>query len=174
MRNSPLAAFFATFSTLPVSAQVDRIMEPIHNRLRVQIEGHVRQIDRSYRDEGPVDASFPMDRLTLFLKPSALKQTALQRLLLDLQDPHSSNYHRWLTPEEYASRFGLSPPDAAMITGWLEAEGFTVSQVARGRSWIAFHGAAGAVERAFHANLHRYRAADKVRFANTSNPSVPR
>lgn len=113
MRISLRASTLAVFLALAAGAQPDRITEPIDIRHRAQIAGHVRQIGGGYVDEGPLDASFPMYRLTLFLKPSALQQSALQRLLLDLQDPHSSNYHRWLTPEEYASRFGLSPSDAA-------------------------------------------------------------
>jgi hypothetical protein len=46
MRNSLLAATLALVSTLAVCAQVDRITEPIHNQLRVRIDGHLRQIDR--------------------------------------------------------------------------------------------------------------------------------
>ena len=36
------------------------------------------------------------------------QQAALDRLLADQQTPSSPNYHKWLTPEQYADRFGLS------------------------------------------------------------------
>jgi len=155
-------------------AQADLITEPIDDADRVPIAGHTREIPRSYADEGPLAASLRMDGLTLYLRPSAAQQAALYRLLLDLHDPRSPNYHRWLTPEEYASRFGVSPGDAVRIVDWLRAEGFTVGQVARGRSWMVFHGTVGAVERAFHAGLHRYRVAGQPHYTYASNPSVPR
>lgn len=173
LRRSFLAASLAVYSAVIARAQPDRIAQPLDAGRPVKIAGHVPKIASLQADEGPLDPSFRMERLILFLKPSAVQQTALHQLLLDLQDPHSTTYHQWLTPEEYAFRFGLGPLDIAKITDWLQGEGFTVSQVARGRSWIAFSGTAGAVERAFHADLHRYRTANELHYANASNPSVP-
>ena len=79
----------------------DRLTEPINDQHRVAITGHLRKIADLQADEGPIEPSFPIHG-TLFLEPSALQQGVLRRLLLDLQDPHSSNYHQWLTPEDYA------------------------------------------------------------------------
>jgi subtilase family serine protease len=169
-----VATVAVLYQAVGAQAQPDRIAESIDAGHPVRIAGHLRKIANLQADEGPLDPSFQMDGLILFLKPSTAQQTALNRLLLDLQDPHSPNYHQWLTPEEYASRFGLSPLDIAKIADWLEAEGFAVNQVACGRSWIVFNGTAGAVERAFQTDLRRYTAANKRHFANASNPSVPR
>jgi len=169
-----LAAVLIFYTAVAAHAQADRITEPIDDADRVPIAGQTREIPRSYADEGPLAPSLRMDGLTLYLKPSAAQQAALDRWLLDLHDPRSPNYHRWLTPEEYASRFGVSPGDAVRIVDWLRAEGFTVDQLARGRSWIVFHGTVNAVERAFQAGLHRYRVAGQPHYTYASNPSVPR
>ena len=172
-QNTLLVVALAVFQAVSVQAQPDRLTEPIDDQHRVPITGHLRKIANLQADEGPIESSFRL-RGTLFLKPSELQRAALRGLLLDLQDPHSSNYHQWLTPEDYALRFGVSKPDAVRIADWLQGEGLTVDQVARGRSWIVFHGTADAVQRAFQADLHRYRTGNKRHYANASNPSVPR
>ena len=56
---------------------------------------------------------------------------------------------------------------------WLRSGGFTVEYQARGRNWIAFSGAAGQVQTAFHTQIHRYRVAGKMHFANATEPSIP-
>ena len=97
----------------------------------------------------------------------------LQKLLADQQNPQSANYHRWLTPEEYADRFGVSPGDLDKITSWLRSEGLTIANVARGRSWVAVNGSAAQVEAAFQTEIHQYLVNGETHFANATEPSVP-
>src|SRR6267143_1599662 len=59
------------------------------------------------------------------------------------------NYHRWLTPEEFADRFGVSQDDIDKIVSWLRGQGLTVVSVARARNSVAFRGDAAQVENAF-------------------------
>ena len=110
----------------------------------------------------------PVSYATLHLKPAGLEE-----FLADQQNPRSANYHRWLTPEQFGDRFGLSANDLTRITDWLRAEGFQVHDVARGRHWITFSGAAEQVGRAFHTELHRYLVDGRHHFANATEPSVP-
>ncbi len=107
------------------------------------------------------------------LKPSNSQQAELEQLLVDQQDPFSANYHQWLTPEQYADRFGASPADLDKVVSWLRSEGFQVDDLSRGRSWIVFSGTAGQIGSAFHTELHRYRLQDELHFANATDPSVP-
>src|SRR5450755_746637 len=58
-------------------------------------------------DAGPVPDSFQLSGLTLQFRRTPAQQQALDRLLKDQQDPNSALYHKWLTPEETADRFGL-------------------------------------------------------------------
>ena len=52
-----------------------------------------------------------MPYITLTLAPSASQQADLDKLLVAQQTAGSANYHQWLTPEEYAQRFGVSDAD---------------------------------------------------------------
>jgi len=124
-------------------------------------------------DQGPVDASFPIRSITLLLKPTQQQQQALDQLLAAQQDRSSPDYHRWLSPEQYADRFGVTAARMARIRIWLEAQGFHVTYTARARNWIAFDATAGKLAQAFHAEIHRYLAEGRPHFANATPAQIP-
>jgi subtilase family serine protease len=95
----------------------------------------------------------------------------LDRLLRDLQDPSSPEYHRWLTPAEFQARFGPTPSDVAAVAKWLGQSGFQVDSTSAARRSIAFHGSADVAEKAFRVRIGV--SADRKAFANLSDPSVP-
>ena len=57
-----------------------------------------------------------LTHITLALAPSAQQQADLTSLLAAQQNPASADYHHWLTPEQYAARFGASDADLGQIT----------------------------------------------------------
>ena len=154
-------------------AQESRINGPIDRGRTVPLKGNVHPRAQAQYDRGPVEPSFELAYVTLLLKPSPSQQMALEQLLEQQQDPSSPNYHQWLTPEQYAARFGLSPDDIAIVVSWLQSEGLQVNDVARGRHWIAFTGTAGLIDSAFHTAIHRYNVEGETHFRAASEPSVP-
>jgi uncharacterized protein (TIGR03437 family) len=154
-------------------AQENRITGPIDRSRTVLLKGNVHPGAQAQYDRGPVEPSFELAYVTLLLQPSPSQQTALQQLLAQQQDPSSPHYHQWLTPEQYAARFGLSPGDIAIVVSWLQSAGLKVNDVARGRHWIAFTGTAGLIDSAFHTAIHRYNVEGETHFAAASEPSVP-
>ena len=117
--------------------------------------------------------SLPLPYVTLALAPSDAQAADLAQLLADQHTPGSPDYHRWLTPEQYAQRFGVSDADIGQISGWLQSQGLTVVSTARARNWIAVSGTAVQVESAFATQLHQYLVDGETHFANASEPSVP-
>ncbi len=158
---------------LCLRAQPDRITTSIDGSQTVVLTGHVSPRALPQFDQGPVAASFPIPTITIYMKPSARQQSALDQLLASQQNPASPDYHKWLTPEQYADRFGLSVNDVNRITAWLQSQGFKVLRAARGRTWIQFSGTAQQVEHAFHTQIHQYLENGKLHFANSTNPSIP-
>ena len=158
---------------LAASAQQDRILVPIDNSHRVKLLANQSLRAQSEFDTGPVDPVRRIEGISLMLRPSANQLTVLDRLLEQLQDPGSSNYHSWLTPEQYAERFGMSPADIAKITEWLKTEGFTVDYVARARNWIMFSGPESKVESAFLTELRHYQVDGEMHYASRADPSIP-
>jgi hypothetical protein len=154
-------------------AQPVRITQPIDRSATVQLPGNVSPRAQVQYDQGPVEPSFPMQYVTLLLRPSTDQKASLSQLLADQQDRSSPKYHHWLTPELYADSFGLNPADMAKIASWLQAEGFTVNYQARGRNWIAISGDAAQIQHTFHTEIHQYAINGEKHFANATNPSIP-
>src|SRR5581483_5783098 len=128
------------------SAQSIRIRSAIDNANRTQLTSGAPARRAGAHDLGRVPPSFPM-RLTLRFAASADQKAQLRRLL-ELQSPRSALYRQWLTPEEYADRFGVSSADIRQIENWLTANGFQRGAVARSRTFLVFSGTASQVERA--------------------------
>src|SRR5207248_74398 len=82
------------------------------------------------------------------------QQADMDRLLSEQQDRSSPSYHKWLTPEQYAARFGMTPNDLAKVTSWLQSQGLRVNGVSRSRTEISFSGSVGQVEYALKTELH--------------------
>jgi subtilase family serine protease len=115
----------------------------------------------------------PLPYVSLVLKPSASQEAELTQLLAEQQDPSSPNYHRWLTPEEFADRFGASQDDIDKIVSWLRDQSLTVISVGRARNSVAFRGDAAQVESAFGIKIHHYQLKGARHFANASEPTIP-
>src|ERR1700733_9445939 len=161
------------FLASALSAQQSRITGSIDNSRRVVLYGHINPRAQAGIDQGRVDASLPLPYVTLVLKPSAGQQADLLQLLAQQQDPSSPIFHRWLTPEQYADRFGVSQDDIDKVVSWLQQQQLTVKAIARGRNAVSFGGAAGQIEAAFATALHYYQVDGERHFANATEPSVP-
>jgi len=155
------------------AAQPDRIVATIDNRQTVVLRGNVHPNAQAKFDQGPVEPSMELGYITLQVSPSPSQQAALERLLAEQQNPASPNYRNWLTPEQFAGRFGMSRRDTAKITNWLRSEGFTVVQVARARNWVAFSGTAAQVQSALHTQIHQFVLDGERHYANATNISLP-
>lgn len=165
---------FLLVSTLCFAAQSDRISGAINSGETVVLAGNVAAQAQAQYDRGMVEVSMPMPYIVMQMQPSAQQQAALNRLLAEQQDRASANYHKWLTPEQYADRFALSASDVGKITAWLKAQGFGIVQAARGRDWIAFSGNAGLVEQTFHTEIHYYEVDGETHYANATPISIPK
>jgi uncharacterized protein (TIGR03437 family) len=167
------AILAAALCTEFATAQTNRISQPIDNRARTVLAGHLHPKALPANDQGRVAPSLAMSGIVLTLAPTASQQTDLQKLLADQQTPGSPNYHRWLTPSEYAQRFGVSQADLDKITQWLQTQGLTIDSVGLGHTSVAVSGNAAQVESAFQAEIHTYAADGEIHYANASEPSVP-
>jgi len=155
------------------AAQPDRITGAIDNE-NIVLKDSVHPKAQPQYDQGPVDPSMKLAYITLQVSPSASQQAALDKLLAEQQDPASPNYHNWLTPRQFADRFGMSRGDVAKITNWLRSQGFEIVQVAHARNWVAFSGTAAQVQVALHTQIHHFVVDGEQHYANSTNISLPK
>jgi hypothetical protein len=150
-----------------------RILQAIDESQRVTLYGNTHPLAMEKYDRGPAPVSMPASRLLLVLRRSAQQEAVLNTYLQSLQDPASPNFGKWLTPEEFGTRFGVSDADLAKVQGWLQGQGFTINKVAKGRMAIEFSGTVGQVQTAFATSIHSYVVNGEQHWANTTNPQIP-
>jgi trimeric autotransporter adhesin len=152
---------------------VPRIKSGIVENSRVSLRGNTLPVARVGRDLGPADATMPADRLLLVLQRSPAQETALRSYLDSVQDPGSPDFRKFLTPEQFGSRFGIADGDLDKVTGWLRGHGFQVAGTNRGRTVVEFSGTIGQLEEAFQVPIHAYYFHGAPHLANAADPSIP-
>src|SRR5579862_7314657 len=137
------ALLISVFAGSVFAGPADRIRQAVDTGRVRAIAGQVHRLAQARFDVGEVDAAQPMNYVVLMVKPSAAQQADLEQLLADQQNPSSPQFRKWLTPEEYGNRFGVSASDQSKIAAWLTGEGLSVEHLARSKNWIAFSGSTG-------------------------------
>ena len=140
---------------------------------RVTLSGNTRPEAAPGNDVGPVADDFSLVGMQLQLKRSAESEAALVKYIDELHDPKSANFHNWLTPQQFATEFGVANADVTAVTAWLQSHGLTVNGVAPTGLTIDFSGTAKQLREAFHTNIHRLSVNGASHFANMSDPQVP-
>src|SRR5262245_28241113 len=149
-------ALFFQFSSKAHAAVHDRISRKIEKTPSFAVRGNVHPFVRTDYDRGKVAPLFQMERIMMVFKPTESQQAELDALLKQQQDPASPGYHRWLSPEQFADRFGVSTSDLDRIVDWLHVQGFTIDEVALNRRSVTFTGSASQIETAFRTPIHEY------------------
>jgi len=165
-------AAFLIFSVAAPAQVRNRIQQNIGDTEPVMIAAP-HSLARPEFDQGRVEGSLRIDRASMVFKLAPAQQADLEKLLAQQQDPHSANYRKWLTPEQYAARFGMSDSDLAQVSAWLKSQGLTVDGFSRGRTQVFFSGSAAQVESAFHTQFNRYLVNGQTSIANAVEISVP-
>ncbi|MGA8530000.1 MAG: protease pro-enzyme activation domain-containing protein [Acidobacteriaceae bacterium] len=159
----------------PLFAQqpVGRIAEAINPNVLTTLRGSVSPRLAQATNLGPLDPATPINGITLYFQPSAEQKAELDALVQAQETPGSPQYHAWITPAEYAARFGLSQADLDQVESWLNSQGFNIDRIANGHNSITVSGTAAQVEAAFGTQLNRYQLNGESHFANASDLQIP-
>jgi hypothetical protein len=149
-------------ATLPVLAQVastaaaPRIGVEINGNAKTALPNSKLPRAQAQYDGGRVAASTRLQGISIYFNRTVGQEAALKALMAAQQTPGSPQYHQWLTPEQFASQFGMADSDIAKVENWLEQQGFSIDSVARGKNVLRFTGTVGQVEAAFATEMHNY------------------
>jgi subtilase family serine protease len=167
-----LLLIFAAPGSTQVSSR-DRISRPVDAAQTALVKGTAHPLARAQFDQGRTDPSQALHGVSLTFRLSPAQQADLDNLLRQQQDPSSSNYHKWLTPEQYAARFGMTQNDLAKVTSWLQSQGLTVDSISRNRTEVYFSGTVGQIEHVLKTEIHNYSIKGEQHFANATDVSLP-
>jgi subtilase family serine protease len=159
------------------SQQLPSPAETIHQAVDesrlVTLYGNTRPEATAENDRGAVADNFELNHLLLHLKRSPEVQAALEQYIENLHNPQSPDFHKWLTPAQFAAQFGVASGDVSTVTSWLKSHGFTINGVQPSGLIIDFSGSAGAVRSAFHTGIHNLNVGGIKHIANFSDPQIP-
>ncbi|MCU1324152.1 MAG: Multicopper oxidase [Acidobacteriaceae bacterium] len=159
----------STFSHAAVQSRISSV----NTSSRVAMEHTVSPRALAGRDLGAAPGDQKLTSLTLFFNRTAAQQSALDQLLIDLQNPSSPRYHQWITPEQFGAQFGLSAQDLAKVTQWLASQGLTVTSTARGSNFVTFSGTIAQIQQAFDTSIHTVMVDGETHISNVSEPDLP-
>ena len=113
-------------------------------------------------------------RLDLGIGLPLRDREGLTNLLQEIYDPASANYHHFLTPEQFAERFGPTPEDYQAVAGFAQSHGLIVTARHSNRMLVSVRGTVTDIERAFHINLNEYQHPTEARtfYAPDAEPSL--
>jgi subtilase family serine protease len=159
--------------TLGAQSPAARIQAEVDSSQLTPIQGSENAMARTAADMGRMQADARLSGITLRFNRSAAQEAALDALMAAQQNPASPQYHQWLTPDQFAARFGVAQSDIDKVESWLQQQGFAIDGINRSRTAIHFSGSAAQVESAFATQMHYYQVSGEKHFAPSTALSVP-
>ena len=140
-----------------------------------------RQLLQSSHVPPVVKELLPVGRLTtsqnlrLAIGLPLRNPTALTNLILQIYDPASPNYRRYLTPKQFTEMFGPTEQDYQAVITFAQANGLRVTAHHPNRMLLDVAGSVPDIEKAFQVAMHVYQHPAEARtfFAPDVEPSVP-
>src|SRR4051794_19601332 len=121
-------------------------------------------------DLGAVSATQPVTVELVLPRDDA----AVARYEAQLYDRTSPLFHHWLSPTQFATRFGASATKIAAVQKFATAQGLRVVNAGRTGDLLVVSGTAAQAQRTFSVSLHNFRdATGRSFFANTRAATVP-
>ncbi len=134
------------------------------------LRGHVPESVSASKVLGPLA---PSAQISLAVGLPLRNPAELETLLGQLADPASPNFRQYLTPAQFAERFGPTEDDYQALARFFQASGFTVTSTHPNRTILDVRGTVAAIESVFHLNMIEWRHPTRgTFFAPDREPSV--
>jgi hypothetical protein len=111
----------------------------------------------------------PERQLTVHISFRLRHPDLLSKLLTDLQDPASAQYHHWLTPDQFNAKFGRTPAEVQAVSRWLSEHGWRVLHASN--SEVTSTATVAQAEETFATTIAA--SADGARYSNAAAPRIP-
>ena len=154
----------ALFTTIAAPAA------PASNDLKT-LTGHRPELPPGLASHGKLAST---KRLRLAIGLPLSDSQGLDEFLSQVYNPASTNFHRYLTPQEFARRFGPKDADYQAVLEFARTNGFEVTAIPSNHLLLDVEGNVADIERAFHFKLLTYAHPTEQRdfFAPDSDPAV--
>ncbi len=133
------------------------------------INGNTPGFIKKATDLGPVDPNTTITP-TVWLKLH--NEAQLDSLVQQQHQKGSSSYHKWITQDQFNASFGPTTQEVNSVQNFLASQGLKVVSVAENNMYVSIQGTVGAVQKAFHVQLDKYKLNGATYRSNKGNPSV--
>ena len=150
--------------------------------LSALLPGQMRAADRAtIRSRVPLEARRQMlrrlpaaNRLELAIGLPQRNYQALTNLLLQLYDARSTNFHQYLTPEQFTEQFGPTVEDYEKVKAFARSNHLTIVREFSNRALVNVAGNVSDIENMFQVHLGTYQHPTENRqfFAPDVEPTV--
>ena len=122
----------------------------------------------------PLERLAATNRLNVAIGLPGRNPEALATLLQQLYDPASTNFHQFLTTEQFTESFGPSEENYEAVIAFAEARGLSVTATYPNRMIVDVSGSVVEMEAAFHVTLRVYQHPTEKRtfYAPDGEPSL--
>jgi len=160
----------ASLLLIAVSLLAMRIAVRADQNQRTLLSGHsVPLIQQAHL----VQATSLNQQLNLSIGLQLRNSSDLDSLLSAIYDPNSSQYHQYLTPDQFNQLFAPTSDQVQQVVSYLQSQGMTVTSVAPNNLLIDATATVAQVQQAFNVQINTYQAGNHTFYANTAPPSVP-
>lgn len=95
-----------------------------------------------------------------------------EQLATAVSTPGNPKFKKWLSPQDWISRFAPSQQDSDKVVAQLKGQGFSIAAVPQSRLYVVFRGTAEQMSKGFGTKLHNYSVNGKTLAAPSSVPQV--
>lgn len=146
-------------------AQQNLILQTIHSR----IPGIVQRLGLV-----PIRQMDTTKQLELVIGLPLRNQLTLNKLLHEIYDPTSTQFHHFLTHSEFISDFGPSEQDYQAVIAFAKSNGFNVTRTYSDRMILDISGSVSTAEKILHVRMEIFKHPKENRdfFAPDAEPSI--
>jgi subtilase family serine protease len=137
---------------------------------RVPVNGQVAPLVSHSRMLGSANSQ---QQLQLSIGLKMRNEPQLETLLHDLYTPGSSQFHHFLTPQQFAAEFAPTQAQRQQVIDYLHSEGITVNQVSPNGLLIDATASIATVQNAFQVQINTYQSGSRSFYANAAVPTIP-
>jgi len=138
---------------------------------RQTLRGHVPALAAGLQ---PINRLAASTRLNFAIGLPLRNQQALTNLFQELYNPASTNYHRYLTSQQFTERFGPTEQDYQAVIAFAQTNGFTITETDPGRTLLNVSASVADIEKTLHVAIRVYQHPTETRtfFAPDTEPSI--
>jgi subtilase family serine protease len=160
----------ASLSLIAVSLLAMRVVVRADQNQRSLLIGHtVPLIQQAHL----VQATDPNQQLNLSVGLTLRNTSDLDSLLSAIYNPQSSQYHQYLTPDQFNQLFAPTPDQVQQVVTYLQGQGMTITSIAPNNLLIDATATVAQVQLAFSVKINTYQVGNHTFYANAAPPSVP-